>query len=223
MCGRFTLTVNEQQLIDSFQLEFFPDEYEPSFNIAPSQPVLAAVDSESGRRAGFLKWGLIPNWVKDPKAWKPLINAKSETLTEKASFKQLLNKKRCIIFADSFYEWKKENGKKIPHRIMTKDERPIAFAGLWDRNRVGDKEMVTCTILTTSANEAVKDVHDRMPVILNGEEAVEMWLNTNQFSFNEAKEVMQPYPVEEQKLYIVSELVNSPKNNVPDCIRPITY
>ena len=222
MCGRFTLTVNEQQLINYFQLAFFPDEYEPSFNIAPSQPVLSAVHTESGRRAGFLKWGLVPFWVKDTSKWKPLINAKSETLPEKASFKHLLNKKRCIIFADSFYEWKKENGTKIPYRFMKKSEKPFAFAGLWDRNRVGEKDTVTCTILTTSPNEVVKDVHDRMPVILNGEEAIEMWINTQQFSFHEAKEVMQPFPVEEQKLYVVSDLVNSPKNNVPDCILPIT-
>lgn len=220
MCGRFTLTAEKEQLIDAFQLEFFPDEYEPSYNIAPSQQVLAAVQSNSIRRCGYIKWGLVPCWVKDTKKWKPLINARSETLTEKASFKHLLNKNRCIIFADSFYEWKMEAGKKTPYRILTKTGKPFAFAALWDCNRTRSKDLVTCTILTTSANEVVKNIHDRMPVILDTKDAVEIWLNVEEFDFHEAKEVMVLYPAINQKLYPVSKLINSPKNNYPDLILP---
>lgn len=220
MCGRFTLTVEKEQLIDAFQLEFFPEEYEPSYNISPSQQVLAAVHTDAGRRAGYLKWGLVPFWVKDTKKWKPLINARSESVAEKASFKHLVNKRRCIIFADSFYEWKTEEGRKTPYRILTKSEKPFAFAALWDRNRTETSDIVTCTILTTSANELVKDVHDRMPVILDNEEAVEVWLNVDEYNFNDAKEVMDPYPANKQKLYPVSTLVNSPRNNTPDLLLP---
>lgn len=221
MCGRFTLTAEKEYLIDAFHLEFFPEEYEPSYNIAPSQQVLAAVHSDSGRRAGFLKWGLVPFWVKDSKKWKPLINARSESLTEKPSFKHLVNKKRCVIFADSFYEWKTEAGKKTPYRILTKSEEPFAFAALWDRNQTNTTDIVTCTILTTSANEVVKDVHDRMPIILDNDEAIEVWLNVDDYNFNDAKEVLVPYPATEQKLYPVSSLVNSPRNNTPDLLLPI--
>lgn len=221
MCGRFTLTVDSQQLMSYFQLQVFPDHYMPSFNIAPSQPVLAAVESNGVRRAGYMKWGLVPYWVKDLKKWRPFINARSESLTEKKSFKHLLAKRRCIIFADSYYEWKIENGKKTPYRILKTDGIPFAFAALWDRNQFCDSELVTCTILTTNANEKVQEIHDRMPVILDGQDALEIWLNTKEYPFEETKELLKPYPQDRQKFYRVSDLVNSPKNNMQKCILPL--
>ena len=145
MCGRFTLTASREELIERFQLDLFPVDYMPSYNVAPSQQVLTAVQAQDRRRAGFLKWGLVPFWVKDPKQWKPLINARAESLHEKASFKHLLAKRRCIIFADSFYEWNSRGGKRVPFRILLKEERPFAFAGLWDRNQHGDRVLTTCT------------------------------------------------------------------------------
>ncbi|MCU9613635.1 SOS response-associated peptidase [Caldibacillus lycopersici] len=221
MCGRFTLTAEPSYLIDAFQLQFFPDNYLLNYNIAPSDGILAAVQSVSGRKAGFIRWGLVPSWVKNQKVWTPLINARSETLEKKASFRHLLDKKRCIIFADSFYEWKMVNGKKIPYRIMAKDDKPFAFAGLWDRNNSSPAELVTCTILTTVANGVVQDIHERMPVILNGDEAIEAWINTKKYLFDDIKNIMQPYPQEKQKLYAVSSIVNSIKNNDINCIAPL--
>lgn len=222
MCGRFTLTSGPDFLINYFQLEFFPEEYSPSYNIAPSQPVLSVVGSNQGRRAGYIEWGLIPHWVKDPKKWKPLINARLETLEEKASFKHLLNRRRCILLADSFYEWKKVGDQKIPYRILKKDEYPFAFAALWDRNQADEKERITCTIITTEANDVVKQVHDRMPVILDEEETIKAWLNVKEVPFAQVRDRLLPFPVEKQKLYPVASIVNSPKNNSPDCILPVS-
>lgn len=222
MCGRFTLTGNKEELIEEFDLQYFPENYVPSYNIAPSQQVLAAVEAVGGRRAGYLTWGLIPFWVKDIKKWKPFINARSETVAEKMSFKHLVNKRRCIIFADSFYEWKTVNQQKTPYRILTKNNKTFAMAGLWDRNEYNGREIVTCTILTTVANPVVKQIHDRMPVILENDEAVEIWLNTKEYSFETARQVMKPYPEQQLQVYPVSPIVNSPKNNTIDCIRPLT-
>ncbi|MFS8652387.1 MAG: SOS response-associated peptidase, partial [Caldibacillus sp.] len=212
MCGRFTLTASREELIERFQLDLFPVDYMPSYNVAPSQQVLTAVQAQDRRRAGFLKWGLVPFWVKDPKKWKPLINARAESLHEKASFKHLLAKRRCIIFADSFYEWNSRGGKRVPFRILLKEERPFAFAGLWDRNQHGDRVLTTCTIITTEANEKVSTVHDRMPVILQ-DDAIERWLDTERFNYDEVRDLLRPFPADRMALYRVSTLVNSPKNN----------
>lgn len=220
MCGRFTITVNKEELIEQFTLQLFPEDYSPSYNVAPSQKVLSAVHAAGGRRAGFLKWGLVPFWVKDPKKWKPLINARAESLHEKASFKHLLAKRRCIIFADSFYEWNSRGGKRVPFRILLKEERPFAFAGLWDRNQHGDRVLTTCTIITTEANEKVSTVHDRMPVILQ-DDAIERWLDTERFNYDEVRDLLRPFPADRMTLYRVSTLVNSPKNNDPECIMPV--
>lgn len=220
MCGRFTLTASREELIERFQLDLFPVDYMPSYNVAPSQQVLTAVQAQDRRRAGFLKWGLVPFWVKDPKKWKPLINARAESLHEKASFKHLLAKRRCIIFADSFYEWNNRGGKRVPFRILLKEERPFAFAGLWDRNQHGDRVLTTCTIITTEANEKVSTVHDRMPVILQ-DDAIERWLDTERFNYDEVRDLLRPFPADRMTLYRVSTLVNSPKNNDPECIMPV--
>lgn len=220
MCGRFTITVEPVELIDLFNLDFFPGDYQPNFNIAPTQQVITAVQTESGRKAGFIKWGLVPYWVQTPKQWKPLINARAETLNEKSSFKNLVHKRRCIIFADSFYEWKKVDNKKQPFRIMRKDEKPFALAGLWDRNQQ-EKDLITCTIITTEANELVQNVHDRMPVILDSDETIELWLNTKEYSFKDTESILQPLASDQMKLYEVSPIVNSPKNNCLECIQPI--
>ena len=125
MCGRFTLTVGPDDLIDEFQLELFPEDYQPSYNIAPTQQVLTAIHSKDGRRAGYMKWGLIPFWVKDPQKWKPIINARAETLEEKASFKHLLDRRRSILLADSFYEWKVIGGKKPRSGFKGRMENPL--------------------------------------------------------------------------------------------------
>lgn len=145
MCGRFTLTMNSEEIMKAFDLEA-PINWNPSFNIAPTQDVLAVVHDGEKNRAGKMRWGLVPSWAKDLSIGNKMINARLETANEKPSFKRLMAKRRCLIVADSFYEWKEEDGEKRPYRILTKDKRPFAFAGLWDRYREGDQTYITCTI-----------------------------------------------------------------------------
>jgi Uncharacterised ACR, COG2135. len=221
MCGRFTLTSGPELLIQAFRLSFFPEEYEPGYNIAPTQPVLSAVHTSGGRKAGYIRWGLIPFWVQDPEQWKPLMNARGESLESKASFKHLLDKRRCLIFADGFYEWKREGRRKQPVRIVSADEKPFAFAGLWDRNQKGNGEIVTCTIITTESSGFLREIHDRMPVILQDPEEIERWVNIDRYPFAEVKDLIRPLPEGRLKSYPVTDRINSPKFNGIECIQPL--
>ncbi|BCB04437.1 SOS response-associated peptidase [Bacillus sp. KH172YL63] len=216
MCGRYSLTTPLEELVKQYLIDEFIDEWEPRYNIAPTQKVLSLISHKGKRRAGSITWGLVPRWA-DREKWKPLINARSETLLEKASFKSLVHQNRMVIFADGFFEWKRQKGEKIPVRFQLKNEKPFVFAGLWERN--GD--MHTSTILTTEANPLVGNVHDRMPVILSEQEDIEKWLNTEAYSFEEASSILKPYRQDEMKAYEVSKAVNSPKNDSAECIVPV--
>lgn len=221
MCGRFTLTVPYEELIEQFLIDEVVDEWGQRFNVAPSQMVLSMISNKGKRRAGPIQWGLVPYWVKDPRKWKPLINARSESLEEKSSFKHLLNKKRTAILADSFFEWERTDGKKQPYRFMLKDKKPFAFAGLWDRQDNGESSVVSSTIITTEANELVSPVHGRMPVILKGEESIHRWLSTGEYTFSDVKDLLQPFPAELMTKYKVSQEVNSPRNDFQACVEPL--
>lgn len=170
MCGRFTLFSTFDDIIDRFDIDqFLPkDEYHPSYNIAPSQNILAIINDGSNNRLGKLRWGLIPPWAKGEKIGYKMINARAETITEKPAFRRPLVSKRCIIPADSFYEWKRLDHKtKIPMRIKLKSSALFAFAGLYEKWKTHQGgPLYTCTIVTTTPNELMKDIHDRMPVIL---------------------------------------------------------
>ncbi|MBA2875267.1 SOS response-associated peptidase [Thermaerobacillus caldiproteolyticus] len=219
MCGRFSLTGNTEQLARYFHFQYVGN-IEPRFNIAPSQNVLTIVENRGERVGKMMKWGLVPYWADDPKIGFKMINARAETVDEKASFKHAFKKRRCLILADGFYEWKKEGNKKIPHRFTLKSERPFAFAGLWEKwDKHGDS-MYTCTIITTKANELVKEVHERMPVILP-KEWEEVWLDPAIDDTEYLKSLLRPYPAEEMKMYRVSTAVNSAKNDVEECVKPI--
>src|SRR3954469_13737498 len=176
MCGRFLLTAPATQLAGLFQFAAPDDDgavLVPRFNIAPSQPI-ATVRNEQGdgRKLAVVRWGLIPAWAKDRHAGQGLMNACSETAAVKPSFRDAFRKRRCLVLADGFYEWKQGGGKrKQPFAIRLKDGSPFAFAGLWERWEAEDGRPVeTCAILTTEANELVKPIHDRMPVILRPED-----------------------------------------------------
>jgi len=190
----------------------------PSYNISPSQLAPVIVNVDGTRVLDLYRWGLIPSWAKDMKIGNKMINARCETVGEKPSFRRLVNKRRCLVPADGFYEWKKsEDGEsKIPMRIMMKSEVPFAFAGLWDewRNAEG-QPLRSYTILTTSANPLLKKVHDRMPVILRPE-GIDPWLDPG-VDLKEMKEVFEPYSEEEMGYYSVSTFVNSPRNDTPEC------
>ncbi|MEI2665608.1 SOS response-associated peptidase [Rossellomorea sp. LJF3] len=217
MCGRFSLTTPLEELVKHYLIDEFLEDWQPRYNIAPSQNVLSLISHKGKRRAGEITWGLVPHWA-DASKWKPLINARSETLLVKPSFKSLVHSRRMVIFADGFYEWKKEGSGRIPVRFQLKEEKPFVFAGLWDRNG----EVTTSTILTTEANSLVEDVHERMPVMLTNSEDIEKWLNTDEYSFDQAASVLKPLPREMMKGYRVSTYVNSPKHDSSECIVPVS-
>lgn len=221
MCGRFSLTTEIYKLAEEFFLENAESiEYQHTYNVAPGQKVLAVIKGEKKNKAGYLHWGLVPSWAKDKKIGYKMINARSETLKEKVSFRRLLARRRCLILADSFYEWKLEEGVKKPVRFLMKDQVPFAFAGLWDRWNNDGEELVSCTVITTQPNELVKDVHDRMPVILK-KEHVQKWIDQDVQDQAVLNAMLTPFDARLMEAYEVSSVVNSPRNNDISCISPI--
>lgn len=221
MCGRFTRQRTVKEIAAVFKVAEIACDLAPSFNIAPSQN-LAVIIRDGGLRLVAFKWGLIPSWSRDPSVGNRMINARSETLAEKPSFKRPLENKRCLIVADGFFEWKKDlsrTGKKIPFYFKLKAARLFGFAGLWDSWASPEGHQVnTCTIITTPANELIRPIHHRMPVILpKSSEA--LWLGSAQKG-SSLLSLLQPYPAEEMRAYPVSPLVNSPHHNSPEILKP---
>ncbi len=224
MCGRFTLTLDGVALQQAFPQFRIPASLAPRYNIAPTQPV-AVVPNDGQRRVDFFLWGLIPAWAKDPRIGNRLINARAETAAQKPSFRAPFRRRRCLILADGFYEWQRApggKGPKQPYRILLRDGRPFAFAGLWERWQAPDgSEIYSCTILTTQANPLVAQVHDRMPVILAPED-YDRWLTPGEAAPEVLQPLLRPFPADAMTLYPVSSRVNSPQRDDPDCIRPLT-
>ena len=223
MCGRFTLTASLAEIAERFDAVYSikPEDFSPSYNIAPSQSVLAVINNGKTNRMGFLRWGLIPPWAKDISIGYKMVNARAETLTEKPSYRQAFYKRRCLIVADSFYEWKQINNQKIPMRILLKSHDLFAMAGLWEHWTSPDGNSIfSCTIITTKPNQLMASIHDRMPVILKPEDE-KIWLNPSIRDPHVLKSLLKPYDSERMKAYEVSPLVNSPKNNSPELIQPI--
>ena len=221
MCGRFTLTSNMDDLQGRFGFEARDLVFRPSYNIAPTQLVLA-VTNDGQRRAELMRWGLVPFWAKDIKIGYRMINAVGETAATKPAFRAAFKKRRCLILADGFFEWRKDGKEKIPTYIFLKSREPFAFAGLWETWKSPAGETVTsCTILTTKPNEFMEPIHNRMPVILSGETEA-LWLDPMTEEPDLLQPLIQPAPAELMESRIVSSLVNSPKNNSPECVVPIT-
>lgn len=224
MCGRFTLTASVEELLDRFDIEFFlqQGEYAPSYNVAPSQSVLAVINDGAHNKMGFLRWGLIPPWAEDMSIGYKMINARAETLHEKPSYRNAYQKKRCLIVADSFYEWKKIDQKtKTPMRIQLKNSRLFAMAGLWENWRSQEGTSIySCSVITTTANSLVTDIHDRMPVILKPEDE-KIWLDQKITDRNILHPLLKPLDPDLMEAYEVSSLVNSPKNNSIELIQRI--
>lgn len=209
--------MDTDRLIAEFGIAAVTGPHEPRYNIAPTQPVPAVVQGDDGLRLGALRWGLIPHWADDPGIGNRMINARSETVDRKPAFEEPFRNRRCWVLADGFYEWRKEDGRKVPIQFRLPEGRPFAFAGLWDRWRQGDREIVSCTILTTEPNAAVRPVHDRMPVVLP-EEVREEWLDPDAGP-DRLKSLLRPYPgpMEHRR---VSTRVNSPENDDPSILEP---
>jgi putative SOS response-associated peptidase YedK len=224
MCGRFTLTATVDQLMDRFDIESFleQEDFQPSYNVAPSQSVLAVINNGRHNKMGFLRWGLVPPFAKDLSIGNKMINARSETLLEKPSFRTAYKKKRCIIVADSFYEWKRlDEKKKIPMRIKLKSEELFAMAGLWENWKSPEgKSIFSCTVITTTPNKLVEDIHNRMPVILRPEDE-KIWLDPTINDPRMLEQLMVPLDDKLMEAYEVSSLVNSPKNNSIELIERI--
>jgi putative SOS response-associated peptidase YedK len=220
MCGRFTLTVSARVLGELFAVPE-PAGLAPRYNIAPTQQVLVARTGESGRELARVRWGLVPHWADDLSIGARMINARGETVASKPAFRSALKHRRCLIPADGFYEWKKVDAGKQPHLIRFADARPFAFAGLWERWLPSDGGGVvdSCTIITTTPNELVRSLHDRMPVILPPS-AFDEWLRPEPLAAPRLDELLAPHPAAEMEAFAVSRRVNSPAYDGPECIAP---
>lgn len=216
MCGRFSLG-----LVYGFSTRFgVPEvpELKPRYNIAPFQHVPIIVNGES-KSVKWMRWGLVPHWAKGEEFGLKLINVRSESAMEKPMFKPLLNRQRCLVPATGFYEWQKQGTRKRPYHIRVKDQEYFAMAGIYDTWSKEGEDLVTFSILTTAANEAISPIHDRMPVILSREREAE-WASKEVLSADELSEIFQPLPASSIDAYPVSEMVNDSRADHPDMVVP---
>ncbi len=220
MCGRFYLDVQQDELKRHFNLESVP-ELISRYNIAPSQDIAAVHVGDNGRELKMLHWGLIPFWAKDEKISYRTINARAETIETKPSFRAAFKCRRCLIPATGFFEWKAEKGGKQPYCINPMNGTLFAFAGLYEHWKGGaGKAIDSCSIIVTDANQTIRPIHDRMPVILSPANH-EAWLDPDTKDPEVLKPLLRPWPDDELELYPVSKRVSNPRNDDPDCIAPL--
>jgi putative SOS response-associated peptidase YedK len=219
MCGRFSIFTPIQELKQRFDADIPDEPVFARYNAAPGQNMIV-IPMDDPHKMHLFKWGLIPHWAKDEKIGYKMINARAETLKEKPAFRGSLQKGRCLVLADGFYEWSIKAGKKVPYRIELTNRKPFAMAGLcsqW-KDEAG-KEIDTFTIVTTQANKIVGTIHDRMPVILNKEWERE-WLDPLRDA-KDTDQFLMPYSENNMEMYPISTLVNSPKNDVAEILKPV--
>lgn len=217
MCGRFSLTVNEAELNERFHLEGGDEPYVARYNCAPTQ-ALAVITNSGNYKLNYMRWGLVPSWAKDLKIGAKMINARAETIMEKASFRLAFSRRRCLVPATSFFEWKQ--GKvKIPYVIRLAGGGLFSMAGIWEEWKGADGNFVkSFSIITAQANSLMQPLHDRMPVILS-QRNEETWLSD--LPPGELSKLLLPFAEEKLELFPVSSLVNSPKNEVPEVLLPV--
>ncbi|MCA9259336.1 MAG: SOS response-associated peptidase [Planctomycetales bacterium] len=227
MCGRFTLRTPAPALIEHFQLGRDAFEqlelFAPRYNIAPTQQIGAVRASDGVRTWSWLRWGLIPSWTKSLTSSRPLINARSETVAEKPSFRTSFKRRRCLIPADGFYEWHVEGKGKQPYHIHLPDDQLFAFAGLWEWWGGPDKKLKSiesCTLLTTAANKTMQPIHDRMPVIIQPVD-YDLWLDPDIEDPQRLDHLLRPSEDVELQLVPVDSHVNRPSHDDPECVEPI--
>lgn len=219
MCGRYTLKTPVDTLQREFELVGELPELTGRFNIAPTQEVPVVIEA-GGRHLELVRWGLVPFWADDLKIGSRMINARAETVPAKPAFRKAYERRRCLVLADGFYEWKKGPKGKIPMYIHRRSGAPFAFAGLWEEWKKGAGAPVrSCTIVTTQANELLAPIHDRMPVILAPENYA-AWLDPATKAGPELEKLLAPPPVGDFEAYPVSPLVNAAGNDRPECIEP---
>jgi len=217
MCGRYSFAIEDELIRERFGVTVRSAIYKARYNCAPSQ-VLAVISNEEPGILCFYRWGLIPFWAKDPVIGNKLINARAETIIDKPSFRQSLRNRRCLVLSDGFFEWDK-SGNKNPYRIILENGDPFSMAGIWDKWKNPEGEMIhSFSIITTMANPLIGKIHDRMPVILKKEDESK-WLAPNQEK--DLMDLLRPYSSDRMKMYPVSRKVNSPKNDIPEIIEPL--
>jgi putative SOS response-associated peptidase YedK len=225
MCGRFRVARKKEILEEAFGAvsEMDGPEWVPRYNVAPGQDIAALRQDakEPVRKLSLLHWGLIPSWAKEPSIGFKMINARAKSVTERTAYRDPLRTQRCLIPADGFYEWRREGKEKLPFCFTLADEAVFAFAGLWERWRNPQGGYVeSCTILTTEANELLRDVHDRMPVIL-APESYALWLDPGFTNIRELLPMLKPYPAEQMRRFRVGQRVNHVKNDDAECAKEI--
>jgi putative SOS response-associated peptidase YedK len=213
MCGRFSLTTPWELIKKRFDVTIPANDYRLRYNAAPGQE-LWVIPEETPNDAQLFHWGLVPFWAKDPKIGARLINARAETIAEKPAFRTPFKKHRCLVLADGFYEWDRKGARRVPYRVVLKDEKPFALAGICDywKDDKG-KELRSFSIITTDANQLIAKIHDRMPVILLPKDE-KVWLDPG-LDIMRALKMLCPYPADDMMMYPVSTLVNNPKNDLP--------
>ena len=220
MCGRYSLIADLGDLAQRFEFDGDWLSFEAAYNIAPTQQALTVRENGENREAVLMRWGLIPSWAKNSSIGVRMINARAETVAEKPAFRSALRRRRCLVLADGFYEWQHVPGSrtKRPMHIVLKTGEPFAFAGLWEtwRDPAGSR-IESCTIITTTANDLLSPIHDRMPVILT-RESESLWLDASVNAPGLLAHVLRPYDVDAMDAYEVSTLVNSATNNGPEVI-----
>ena len=225
MCGRFIqITGPETIRADLIDLEVDKtalEAFSPCYNIAPTRDILTVLNTVRPMLT-LTRWGLIPCWARDASVGQRMINARAETLLAKPSFRDPFRKRRCMIFSDGFYEWKAAGGVRTPFFIRPGAGGPFGFAGLWDTwtDRQTGKQTVSSTIITTSANDAIREIHGRMPVILDPE-LYKTWLSAVQVPDDTLMNCLKPYAGPDMEVYEVSKLVNNPGNDLAECTRPV--
>ncbi len=223
MCGRFAINTSKSALLELYRLmgmDRFED-FAPRFNIAPTQELFAVRQGAAGRELVKLRWGLIPAWAKDASMAAKLINARSETVAVKPTFRDAFKKRRCLVPATGFYEWERSGRKKIPYLFGMRDGRLLSFAGLWERWQSPEgKDVETCSLLTTGTNELMAPIHDRTPVIIPPEH-FDRWLDVDANAPETLAALLHPFPADAMVCCRVSERVNNARNEGPDLIRSV--
>ncbi len=220
MCGRYTLYTEMEVLEELYPLFDLAEDLQPRYNIAPTQQVFAVRQLPGQQPKGvYLRWGLIPPWAEDMKIGYKMINAKGETVAEKPAFRAAFKARRCLVFADGFYEWETVGKTKIPHWIHRKDRKPFTMAGLWETWKHEEQAVESCTLITTSANAVLEPFHDRMPVILDPADHA-LWLDPQAKDVNLLKELIRPYDATALTESKANPAVNNVRNQGPELLTP---
>ena len=218
MCGRYTIIAKAIEIEKKFHV-IVPEAYSARYNAAPTQ-ILPVITNKNPEGVSFFQWGLVPKWAKDKSIGSKFINARTETITEKASFKNAFKQRRCLVIADGYYEWRRSSKKsRIPYRILLKSRELFAFAGLWEEYEDEDQHLVhTFTIITTSATPSISMIHERMPVILESK-SEQIWLNSSS-TIEDRLSLLKAYNGQKIEYYTISSMVNSVTNDTPQLIAP---